>query len=203
MQIRPYGIPAFQLASNAIHAGLIVEFLLIGSEQVIPDHENAHVIAVQVDIVLGVVDPVVRWSLYPAIERAHASDQLRVRPELVKELRHTHHQKHEQWNATEGHRQIEDPTEDGAGAGLTQRGGQIEFFALMMDHMGSPEQSYRVAPAVVPVVTEIVENEREDPGRPVVRGQMDQGPAIQQLFVKEDAQEAKEHPHAGAHDAAA
>src|ERR1035438_10657402 len=45
------------------------------------------------------------------------------------------------------------------------------------------------------------ENEREDPGEPVIRGEVDRG-VPQQPLISEEAQEAEEHLDAGADDAA-
>ena len=128
---------------------------------------------------------------------------LRVRPELIEELDHAGHQINAQRNAGQRHRQIEDPTGECAGAGLAQRGGQVELFALVMHHVRCPEQADGVAPAVVPVVAKIVEDEREDPHAPVAGGQMHQRPMLVDPFVEEDSEESEEHAHAGADDAAA
>src|SRR5205085_2940120 len=108
---------------------LVVALLLKGAEEAIPDEEDSHVIFVEVDIVLRVMNAMVRGRLDPAIEYAHAADVPSVRPELIKELSHTGQQEDADGNAAQGHGHVEDPVGEGAGSGLAQGGGQVEFFA--------------------------------------------------------------------------
>ena len=56
---------------------------------------------------------------------------------------------------------------------------RLKFLALMMNRMGSPEQPHRVAKPVLPIITEIVEDEREQPGAPVA-GRQSNGSAASQ-----------------------
>ena len=170
VQVGPHGIPALQLAADAVDAGLFVQLLLEAAEQVVPEEEDADVVFVEIDIVLRVVDAVVGGSLDPAVENAEAADHPRVRPELVEELRHAHQQENAERHAAERHRHVENPVDERAGAGLPEGGGEIELLALMMDHVRCPEESHGVAEAVLPVVAEVVEDEGEDPGGPAMPG---------------------------------
>ena len=54
------------------------------------------------------------------------------------------------------------PARESARTGLSQRRGEVEFLALVMHHVRSPEEPAGVAQAAVPVITEIVEDECED-----------------------------------------
>ena len=145
----------------------------------------------------------VRGRLDPAIEYAHAADVPCVGPELIKELSHARQQEDTDGNAAQGHRHVEDPVGEGAGSGLAQGGGEVELFALVMDGVGGPEETDGVAQAVLPVVTEIVKDEREDPGKPTARRETNRSRIAQQPLVHEETEKAKKHAHAGADDAAA
>ena len=138
-----------------------------------------------------------------SVQNAHPSDQARVRPELIEELDHAGDQIHNQRHSSQRHGQIKNPTGECAGARLAQRCSEIELLALVVDHMRGPEQSHRVAPAMVPVVAKIVENERKDPHAPVAGGQVQQGPMLVDPLIEKDSEETEEHAHAGAYDAAA
>jgi hypothetical protein len=74
---------------------LLVEFLLKGTEEMIPNHKYTDVIPIEIDIVLGVMDAMIGGGLNPTVEHSHAPDHLRMRPELVEQLTHAHHQEHE------------------------------------------------------------------------------------------------------------
>ena len=202
MQVGPDRIPALQLAAYAVDARLVVALLLKCAEQVIPEQEDSHIVLVQVDIVLRVMHAVIGGRLDPAVENAQPADQARVGPELIKELNHAGQQEDADGNAAQGHRHVEDPVGERAGSRLAQRRGEVEFLALMMHGVRGPKQTHGVTQAVLPVVAEIVKDEREDPGEPVARGEVDRSGVQQQPLIDEEAQEAEEHAHAGADDAA-
>src|ERR1700690_1880269 len=103
---------------------------------------------------------VIGGRLDPAVENAQPADEARVRPELIKELNHARHQEDADGNAAEGHRQVKDPIRKGTGTRLAQGSGEVEFLALMMHRVGGPKQAYRVAETMLPVVAEVIENER-------------------------------------------
>ena len=59
---------------------------LEGAEQLVPDDQDAAVVAVEVAAVGAVVDPVVRRGVEHLLERADAADRLGVDPELVDQV---------------------------------------------------------------------------------------------------------------------
>src|SRR5436189_1280463 len=167
VQVRPDGIPAPELAANPVDAGLHVELVLERTENAIPDEENSNVILVQVNIVLRVVDAVIRRRLHPVIQEPEPPDVPCVRPELVEKLRHAYQQKYRERYAAQRERQIENPARERSGCGLPQSCRQVELLALVMHDVGGPEQPYGVSQAVVPVVAEIVKYKGEDEGTPM------------------------------------
>jgi hypothetical protein len=64
-----------------------------------------------------------------------------------------------------------------------------------MDDMGGPEDSDFVVDAVVPIVEEIVGDERADPDAPVARLKREQRKPVIDKHV--DAYAQREHEHAG------
>src|SRR5579864_9374502 len=169
----------------------------------IPDEKYTDVIPVAVNIVLSVMDAMVGWRLNPAVEKSHAVDDLRMWPKLVKELDYADHQVNTERNSGQSHRQIKNPTGEGTGTGLPQRCCEIELLALMMDHVRGPEQADGMPQAMVPVIAEIVKNEREYPRGPMIRRKPQGGPMPVNPFVEEDAEETEEHPSTRADDTAA
>src|ERR1043166_2236289 len=122
----------------------MVELLLEGAEEAVPDEEDADVVAVEIDIVLRVMDAMVRRCLDPAVEKSETADVLRVRPELVEELNHPDAQIDYDRHAAERQRQVEDPTGERSRARLPQSRGEVELLALVMHHVGRPEESHGV-----------------------------------------------------------
>ncbi len=164
LEVGPERVPAVQGAARAVHAGLA--FFLETAEHPVPDDQDAAVVAVQVAVVDGVVHAVIRRRAEPAVEPAECGHMLGVDPELVEQVDQRHHAEHQGRHAGQRHREVEDPSEQGARAGLPQRCGQVVVLALVMDHVGGPEDGAFVAGPVQPVVAEIVEHQRQQPAVP-------------------------------------
>ena len=64
------------------------------------------------------------------------------------------------------------PGVDETHTGLAQCGGEVVFLALVVRHVGSPEQLALVADAVIPVVQQVITDEGEDPGQGTVQGHL-------------------------------
>ncbi len=140
----------------------------------VPQQEHAHVIAVKVDVILRVMHAMIRRSLDPSIEDTQSADVPRVRPELIEELNDSGYQEHVHRNTAQSHGDVEDPVGKRACAGLPQRRGQIEFFALMMNRVRCPKQAHGVAQPMLPVIAEVVKHKSEHPGEPITGGQREQ-----------------------------
>ena len=120
-------------------------------------------------VVDAVMHAVVRGRGEHAVEPAELADELGVDPELIEKIDQPDGDEHDRRDAGDRHRQIEDPAEQHAGARLPQRGREIEGLALVMDDMRRPEEADLVVDAMVPVIEEIVGDQRADPHPPVVR----------------------------------
>ena len=86
-----------------------------------------------------------------------------VHPELIQQVQRSNGKEYQRRHANQRHRQVEDPAEDEAGTGLPQRGGKVVVLTLVMHRMRSPEHIAFMAQTVVPVVTEVVEDEGKQP----------------------------------------
>jgi hypothetical protein len=78
--------------THTVDARLVFALLLKCAEQVVPEKKYADIIAVDVNIILSVMDPMVRGSLNPPVQDPKPADMPCVGPELVKESYHTHSQ---------------------------------------------------------------------------------------------------------------
>jgi hypothetical protein len=169
----------------------------------IPDQEHAAVVAVEVDVVDGVVDAVVARRAEPAVERAEAADLLGVDPELVEQVDQRDDREDERRKAGDRHRQVEDPADQPAARGLAQRGRQVVVLALVMDDVRGPEQRDAVAGAVVPVVEEVVGDQADRPGPRRRRRELPDGEALVHRDVDAERQHRREDAGDLAHDAEA
>ena len=164
----------------------------------VPQHQDAAVVLVEIAIVHGVVHAVVGRRGEGPVEPAQPANLLGVDPVLVEQIDQGDHAKHQRRHARHRYGHVKHPAEQRAAAGLAQRGGQVVVLALVVNHVGSPEQGAGVAQAVVPVVAEIVEHHGEQPagGRspePVFAGPAGPGHGREQGGVNADAQQAGEH----------
>ena len=141
------------------------------------------------------MDPVVRGRGEHAIEPAELADQLGMNPELVEEINQADRDEHERRHASDRHRQIENPPQQHARARLPQRRRQVEGFALVMNDMGGPEDAHLVVDAVVPVVEEIIGDERADPDAPVGSAEREEREVVIDEYIDANAQ--RQHEHAG------
>ncbi|KAF1060909.1 MAG: hypothetical protein GAK45_02381 [Pseudomonas citronellolis] len=118
-------------------------------------------------------------------------------PELVQQGQRCHGDEYQRRHADQGQRQIEDPREEKAAAGLAQGGGEVVLLALVMHRMRRPQHVAFMAHAVQPVVAEVVEHERQqpDPERTVRQAQQGQVLPGQRVAYKPDA--LGQQPRAG------
>jgi hypothetical protein len=145
---------------------------------------------------------VIGGCLDPAVKKAKPADQARVGPELVKELDDSRQQENADGNTAKCHRNVKNPIGERAGPRLAQRRREIEFLALMMHGVGGPKQTYGVAQAVLPVIAEVVKQQRKDPGDPAARGEVERSGVQQQPLIDEKTQEPEKHAHSRADNAA-
>ena len=163
LQVGADRVPAARAARACRRRRAAPVLLGVGAEQAIPDDEHAAEVAVEVGVVDGVVDAVVARRAEPAVEPAEAADLLGVDPELVEQVDQRDDAEDQRRKAGERHRQVEDPAGEPAARGLAQRGREVVVLALVMDDVRGPEQRDAVAGAVVPVVEEVVADQRHDP----------------------------------------
>ena len=95
-------------------------------------------------------------------------------PELIQTVERGDADEHHQRHAEHGQRQIEDPAQQEAGAGLAQGGGEVVVLALVMHRMRGPQDIALVTAAMQPVIAEVVEHKGEHPGPDAVDGQFNQ-----------------------------
>jgi hypothetical protein len=139
----------------------------VGAEQLVPEDEDGPVVLVDVDGILGVVDPVGRRGDQQRFQWPECADEPGVHPELVDRPQPPGDQEGQRWNAEDGQRQETQPGEPGLEAALAQGGGEVVFLALVMGAVGAPGQVDPVAPPVEPVVHHL---ETDEGGRPCLPG---------------------------------
>ncbi len=198
-EVRRDRIEGREPSADAEHRRL--DLRLEGAEQPVPEDENAAVVLVEIAIVDPVVDAVIGGRGKHPVEPAEFADEFGVDPELVEEIDQPDPDEHDRGNAGDRHRQIEHPAEQNAGARLAERRREIEVVALVMDDMGRPEQADLVIDAVVPVVEEIVDDQRADPDAPVVAPEREQGNVVVDQHVDADAERQHEDARDLAEDA--
>ena len=183
----------------------MVHLFLEAAEHAVPDDQQAAVVAVDVRVVHRVVHAVVAGGAEHPVKPAELAHLLGMHPELVEQVDQRHDAKHQRWHAGNRHGDVEDPAKQGAAAGLAQRGRQVVVLALVVHHVGRPEQGNDVARTVDPVVAEVVKNQRQDdavPGGPERQVRVD-GHGTEHEGVNADAQDLAEYTEELADDAQA
>ena len=192
--IGPQGVPAVERAARAVDTGLV--FFLEGAEQAVPEDQDAAIVPVQVGVIHRMVDAVVGGRGKDPVEPAQAGHMLGVDPVLVEQVDQGHHRELHRRHARQGHRHIEQPAQKRAAAGLAQRGREVVALALVVHHMGRPQHRHFVAQAVQPVITEVVEQQGQQPAgaaAPELRSVPERGVAVDQ-GVEAQAQKSHEDP---------
>ncbi|MNF07123.1 hypothetical protein D3C80_2072330 [compost metagenome] len=69
------------------------------------------------------VGPMIGRRHEAPFEPAQLGNVFGVNPELIEQVQRRDTDKHQQWYAEHGHRQVENPAQQKAGTGLAQRGG--------------------------------------------------------------------------------
>ena len=164
LEVGPQRVPAVQRTARAVDAGF--GFFLETAEDPVPHDQDAAVVAVQIAVVHGMVHAMIGRRAEPAVEPTEAGHVLGVDPELVEQVDQRDHAEHQGRHAGQGHRHIEDPSEQRARTRLPQRRRQVVVLALVMHDMRGPEDGALVAGPVQPVVAEIVEHQRQQPAVP-------------------------------------
>ena len=100
---------------------------------------------------------------------------LGMHPELIDQVQCAHGHNHLGGHTHDKQGNVKYPAEQKARAGLAQRRAEVVVLALVMRHMRSPQYLPLVAHTMQPVITEIVENEGRNPGRPVIGWQQCDG----------------------------
>ena len=121
LQVGPQRVEAAQRRARAVDHRVAIVFLDEGAEQAVPDDQDAAVVLVQVALVHAMVRAVVAGAAEPAVEPAQLAHLLRVHPELIQQVDQRHHAEDQRRHARHGQRQVEDPAEQEAAAGLAQR----------------------------------------------------------------------------------
>ena len=137
------------------------------------------------------------------LEPAQLGNVAGMHPELIQQIERRDADEHQQWHAQHCQRQVENPAEQKAGAGLAQGRGEVVFLTLVMDRMRRPQHVALVPHAVQPVVTEVIEYERKHPhpwavGRKLQQRQMLKGKRVSQQADALGQQAAGGRQHAGA-----
>ncbi len=158
----------------------------VGPEELVPDDQDAAVVAVEVDLVGAVVDPVMGRRVEDGLERpGQLPDPLGVDPELVDQrpgLREQDHpglepeRRHPQPERQVGHRHPR----------LPQRGREVVVGARVVDDVAGPEEPALVAAAVEPVVGEVVGEEEQHPGQRVARIHPQRRQLVDQRVERDD-----------------
>ena len=89
------------VAGQTVNAGLPLGFE--AAEELVPDDQNAGMIAIDVLRIGGVVDTMVRRRIHHHLENAGAFDKFRVDPELIEQADGLHREYHDGLEAQQGH----------------------------------------------------------------------------------------------------
>jgi hypothetical protein len=194
LRVGPQRVPAVEQPAGAIHALLVVVFVLESAKESIPQDQDAPVVLVQIRIVHRVVHAVVAGAAKPAVEPAELAHLLGVHPELVEQVDERHHAKHQRRHARQRHGHIKDPAQQRARTGLAQRGAQVVVLALVVHRVRGPQHGRLVPHAVQPVVAKVVEHQRQQPAGQAgpERIVAPQRHMLEQGGVDADAQEMRE-----------
>ena len=156
------GFQLFSPVRDAVDAGHLGALVLERAEQAIPEDEDAAVVPVDVLGVARVMHAMVGRRDEDPFERPEPADVLRVHPELVDEIETADGDHGRGRHAGQVQRNVEHEA-DVVGAGLAQRRAEVELFALMVGDVRRPHDAPLVAEAMLPVVAEVVRDERGDP----------------------------------------
>ena len=125
-----------------------------------------------------------------AVEPAELADDFGVDPVLIEQIDDRRHREHCGWHARDGQRQVEDPAEERAAAGLPQRRRQVVALALVMHHVRGPEHRALVTESMIPVIAKIVKDDGQRPRPPRV------WPGAERHVLEDERVDAiVEHPH--------
>ncbi len=135
---RDQGVPALYGTSDTVNTGLIGQFPLVAAKKTVPDNKHTTVIAIEVAIVLGVVNAMVGGRDKQPLQPSQFWNVLGMHPELVDEVEGADGYHHLCGDAQQKQRQVKQPSQQKPGAGLPQRRGQVVVLALVMRNVGSP-----------------------------------------------------------------
>ena len=124
---------------DAVDGWIALEFFLEGAEKPVPDDEQAAIVAIDVARVLGVVHPVIGRRDEDPFVPPELADVLRVDPELVDQVDRPDGYDDGCRDTREIHGNVKDPAEQETRAGLSQGGREVVVLALVVGHMGRPE----------------------------------------------------------------
>ena len=140
------------------------------------------------------VHPVVGRAGEPPVKPPERAHQFGVYPELVQQVDERHHRKHRRRHPGHGQRHVERPAEQPSAAGLAKRRAEVVVLALMVHHMRRPQQRAFMPQPVLPVVAEVVGDQRSHPHERMRRRQRRQARMVVDGHVNAHGQCAREHP---------
>ena len=155
-----------KVLDDPVTARFLVQLGLEGAEQLVPDNQDAGVIAVEVPRVTGVVDPVVRGRVEHGFEPdRQPSDGLRMDPVLIDQADPFLNRDHRRREAQKRQRQPERP-----GPGQTSRPSlpqsrrQIVVLGGVVIDMRRPPEAPLMTETMEPVVGQILQQDQRHPG---------------------------------------
>ena len=97
-----------------------MQFLLKRAEDTIPHDQDAAIIPVNIDLILCVMNTMVRRRYENFFHPAEISDVLCMDPELINQVKRVNCDEDLQWHAKQEQWQVKHPAEQKAAAGLSQ-----------------------------------------------------------------------------------
>ena len=131
VEYAPQQVEAAKLLDDAVADWFIVHLPLKGAKHLVPDDEDACIIAIKIARIGGVVDAVMAGRIHHCLKPArHAANRFGVNPELVDQVDPADKDYHHRIKADQYQWQIEDETQrEHARPGLAQGGGKVVMLA--------------------------------------------------------------------------
>ncbi len=138
----------------------------VRTKKFVPNDENTAVVFVEVGDIAGVVHLVDLWGVEEDRHPAQGRDQLGVEAKLVGAVKDQAEGNHGWIKAQNGHPQPKYWLIKRGKPAVSNGDDQIEGFAGMVRHMGSPQQSDGMAQTMMPIKVKIISDNSEQPDIP-------------------------------------
>src|SRR5690606_2278311 len=163
-KIRPQRIPASQGLGYAVHGLLFLG--LKRSEHLIPNDERTRVILINILRISSVMHAVVGGRVEDVLKPSELVDGLGVDPKLIQRVQCRNEYKVQGLIAEKRDGEVEPKSPHDLQRALPQGHREVVFFTLMVDHMTAPEEVNFMTHAVLPVISQVDQQEQAYPVPP-------------------------------------